>query len=44
VLEAMKMQNEIRASQPGAVERLEVAADQTVEAGFLMLSIRSVKD
>jgi biotin carboxyl carrier protein len=33
VLEAMKMQNEIRASRPGAVDRVDVAAGQTVEGG-----------
>jgi glutaconyl-CoA decarboxylase len=43
VLEAMKMQNEIRASRPGAVERVEVEAGQTVEGGAFMVSIRSEK-
>ena len=43
VLEAMKMQNEIRASCPGAVERVEVAAGQTVEGGAFMVSIQSEK-
>ena len=41
VLEAMKMQNEIRASRPGDVERVEVVPGQTVEGGAFMLSIRS---
>jgi biotin carboxyl carrier protein len=43
VLEAMKMQNEIRASRPGAVDRVEVAAGQTVEGGTFMVSIRPDK-
>jgi biotin carboxyl carrier protein len=41
VLEAMKMQNEIRASRGGTVERANVAPGQTVEGGVLMISIRS---
>ena len=41
VLEAMKMQNEIRASRAGTVDRALVTAGQTVEGGFLMVSIRS---
>jgi len=43
VLEAMKMQNEIRASRAGAVDRVEVAAGQTVEGGAFMVSIRPDK-
>ncbi|HKF44972.1 MAG TPA: biotin/lipoyl-containing protein [Thermoanaerobaculia bacterium] len=41
VLEAMKMQNEIRASRGGVVERCEVEQGQTVEGGAFLLSIRS---
>jgi biotin carboxyl carrier protein len=33
VMEAMKMQNEIRSSKSGTVERLLVAQGQTVNAG-----------
>jgi biotin carboxyl carrier protein len=43
VLEAMKMQNEIRATRAGVVESAGVAAGDTVEAGAAMLSIRSDK-
>jgi biotin carboxyl carrier protein len=41
VLEAMKMQNEIRASRAGIVDRVAVCAGQTVEGEALMLSVRS---
>ena len=40
VLEAMKMQNEIRASRAGIVDRVMVCAGQTVEGEALMLSVR----
>jgi acetyl/propionyl-CoA carboxylase alpha subunit len=43
VLEAMKMQNEIRATRPGAVESAKAAAGDTVEAGAALISIRSDK-
>ena len=43
VLEAMKMQNEIRATRPGVVESAGVAAGDTVEAGAALVSIRSDK-
>ena len=33
VLEAMKMENEVKAPRPGTVRRLSVAAGQTVQAG-----------
>jgi biotin carboxyl carrier protein len=41
VLEAMKMQNEIRASRAGVIERAQAQAGQTVDGGAFMLSIRS---
>ncbi|MBC8646964.1 MAG: acetyl-CoA carboxylase biotin carboxyl carrier protein subunit [Thermoanaerobaculia bacterium] len=41
VLEAMKMQNEIRAPWAGGVEAVSVSAGQSVEAGALLLSIRN---
>ena len=41
VLEAMKMQNEIRASRGGMVERCQAEQGQTVEGGVFLLSIRS---
>src|SRR5713101_704550 len=41
VLEAMKMQNEIRASRAGIVDRVAVCAGQTVEGEALMLCGRS---
>ena len=40
VLEAMKMQNEIRASGGGIVERCEVSAGDAVEGRALLLVIR----
>jgi len=36
----MKMQNEIRASRAGIVDRVMVCAGQTVEGEALMLSVR----
>ena len=36
VVEAMKMQNELRAPRAGTVERLAVAAGQTIELGDLL--------
>jgi biotin carboxyl carrier protein len=39
ILEAMKMQNEIRADQPGTVVRLFVAAGETVEKGAKLVEI-----
>jgi biotin carboxyl carrier protein len=41
VLEAMKMQNEIRASRSGVIERVQAQPGQTVEGGAFLLSIRS---
>ena len=37
VVEAMKMQNELRAPRDGTVERLAVAAGRTIEVGDLLL-------
>jgi biotin carboxyl carrier protein len=39
VLEAMKMQNEIRASRGGVVARVAVAAGQAVDRGALLAAI-----
>ena len=39
VIEAMKMQNELRAPRGGVVTEVRVAAGQTVELGDLMLTI-----
>jgi biotin carboxyl carrier protein len=40
VLEAMKMQNEIRAGRHGIVERLAVGVGENVDVGDLLLVIR----
>jgi biotin carboxyl carrier protein len=37
VVEAMKMQNELRASRAGTVERVAVAAGETIELGDLLV-------
>jgi biotin carboxyl carrier protein len=42
VLEAMKMQNEIRAEGVGIVGKIEVASAEAVEGGTLMMTIRPV--
>lgn len=39
VIEAMKMQNELRAQRSGTVSRLAVGAGQTVERGDLLLVV-----
>jgi biotin carboxyl carrier protein len=39
ILEAMKMQNEIRADQDGTVRRLFVAAGATVEKGAKLVEL-----
>ncbi|MGC1869569.1 MAG: biotin/lipoyl-containing protein [Acidobacteriaceae bacterium] len=39
VMEAMKMQNELKASRPGAVTRIAVKAGAIVQAGQLLLVI-----
>jgi biotin carboxyl carrier protein len=40
VIEAMKMQNELRAPRAGVVERIAVGPGQTVELGTLLLVLR----
>jgi biotin carboxyl carrier protein len=40
VVEAMKMQNELRAPREGAVERVGVAVGDTIEVGDLLVLIR----
>jgi glutaconyl-CoA decarboxylase len=39
VVEAMKMQNELRAPRDGTILRVGVGAGQTIEVGDLMLVI-----
>jgi biotin carboxyl carrier protein len=39
ILEAMKMENEIKAGTSGTVKSINVKEGQTLEAGFLMLEI-----
>ena len=39
VVEAMKMQNEVRSPKTGSVERLFVAEGQTVNAGEVLATI-----
>jgi len=39
VVEAMKMQNELRAPRDGVVTRVAVAAGQTIEIGDLLLVV-----
>jgi biotin carboxyl carrier protein len=39
VVEAMKMQNELRAPRAGTIGRLAVGAGQTVELGDLLLAV-----
>jgi biotin carboxyl carrier protein len=41
VLEAMKMQNEIRAEGPGVVTKVECSAGQTVETGAVLVRIEA---
>ena len=40
VVEAMKMQNELRAPREGTVERVGVAVGDTIEVGDLLVVIR----
>lgn len=44
VLEAMKMQNEIRASRPGVVARVAVEAGQAVDGGTLMILLQASEE
>jgi biotin carboxyl carrier protein len=44
VLEAMKMQNEIRAEGAGIVTRCAVSAGEAVDGGALMVVIRNSND
>jgi biotin carboxyl carrier protein len=39
VVEAMKMQNELRAPRDGVISRVAVGAGQTIDVGDLMLVI-----
>ena len=39
IVEAMKMQNEVRAPHAGQVERIDVAPGQTVEVGSILAVI-----
>jgi acetyl/propionyl-CoA carboxylase alpha subunit len=39
VMEAMKMENELRATAPGTVQTIEVAAGTAVEKGALLVSL-----
>jgi len=43
VIEAMKMENEIRGSTKGKVKKVYVKAGQSVETGNLLLSIQPIK-
>lgn len=43
ILEAMKMENEIKCSTDGLVKSLNVKEGQALEAGFLMVEIEEVK-
>jgi biotin carboxyl carrier protein len=39
VIEAMKMENELRASRAGRVKSLKVAEGQSVDAGTLLVTV-----
>jgi biotin carboxyl carrier protein len=43
VVEAMKMQNELRAPREGLVDRVEVAVGDTIEVGDLLVVIHSAE-
>ncbi len=43
VVEAMKMQNEIRAEHAGVVGRIEVHAGEAIDGGVPLLTVQSVK-
>ena len=42
VVEAMKMENELRAQRAGVVETVHVAAGQTVDKGASLITLASV--
>jgi pyruvate carboxylase subunit B len=42
VVEAMKMENELRAQRPGVVETVHVAAGQTVDKGAALITLAPV--
>jgi biotin carboxyl carrier protein len=41
VLEAMKMENELKAAGPGVIDRIEVVAGQVVEKGTPLVVFRT---
>jgi biotin carboxyl carrier protein len=43
VIEAMKMQNEIRAERPCLIQKVAVRAGETVEGGATLLTVQSVE-
>ena len=43
VLEAMKMQNEIRAERGGLVKQVGIRAGEAVEGGAVLLTVQSVR-
>ncbi|HKR55970.1 MAG TPA: biotin/lipoyl-containing protein [Gemmatimonadales bacterium] len=44
VVEAMKMENELRAPRPGVVETVHVAAGQTVDKGASLITLAPVQN
>ena len=43
VVEAMKMENELRATRPGVVSRIHVKPGQTVDKGVALVTLESVE-
>jgi pyruvate carboxylase subunit B len=43
VVEAMKMENELRAPRPGVVSRIHVKPGQTVDKGVALVTLESVE-
>jgi len=43
VVEAMKMENELRATRAGVVSRVHVKAGQTVDRGVPLVTLESVE-
>ncbi len=39
IIEAMKMENEIRAEKPGKIKKIHVKEEQNIEAGAILLSL-----